>query len=122
MGHPLDHSEWTKQIRETRTESCKRKTAAALAAVPVQNPPEEGVPDRISPFLGRVGRPLDRSSDADPSHLRSRHVESQPRSMPEQYIHMGDGARHLRRSPRYDLTRLPRGATPEETTRLVLGA
>ncbi len=59
-------------------------------------------------------------SDADPSRLRCRHAESRLRSRPEQYIHMGDEARHPRRSPRYDLTRLLRGETLEETAKRAL--
>jgi hypothetical protein len=70
---------------------------------------------------GSGGR-LAACSAADPLHLRSRHVESRPRSKPAQYIRRGDGARHLRRSPRYDLARLPQGEILRETTRHALGA
>src|ERR1700683_1112287 len=69
-----------------------------------------------------LGDRLAACSGAPPLHLRSKHVESRLRSKPEQYTRRGDGGRHLRRSPRYDLTRLPRGGTLEETTRLALGA
>ena len=61
-------------------------------------------------------------SSADPLYLRSKHVESRPRSTPEQCIRKGDGAHHLRRSPRHGLTRLPQGETLKKTTRLAIGA
>ena len=61
-------------------------------------------------------------SATGPLILQSRHVESRPRSRPEQRIHKGDGARHLQRSPRHGLTQHLQGETLKETTRLALGA
>src|SRR6201987_5365886 len=57
-----------------------------------------------------------------PLILQSRHVESQPRSKPEQYSRRGDGAHPLRRSPRHDPILLPSDETLEETAKVALGA
>jgi hypothetical protein len=79
-----------------------------------------GAPGRLAGSCFEPGCQLVAHSDAVLSPHRNRRVESRLRSKPEQYIRKADGARHLRRSPRHGLTRLPQGGTQKETTSLCL--
>jgi hypothetical protein len=79
-----------------------------------------GGPGQLAGSCFEPGGHLVADADAVHSPLRCKHGKSQLRSQPEQYIRVGDEARHPRRSPRYDLTRLPRGETREEQPDLCL--